>query len=45
MSSTDPTDPRRLLDLAMRGEKAVCMAVIQFLELQIRILAKRSESV
>lgn len=43
MSSTDLTDPRRLLDLAMRGDKADCMAAIQFLELQIRILARKVE--
>ena len=36
MSSIDPTDPRRLFDLAVRGNKADCMAAIQFLELQIR---------
>lgn len=41
MSSTDPTDPRRLFDLAAYGEKADCMAAIQFLELQIRILARK----
>ena len=43
MTSIDATDPRRLLDLAMKGDKADCMAAIQFLELQIRILAKRVE--
>lgn len=39
MPSTDSTDPRRLFDLAAKGDKADCMAAIQFLELQIRILA------
>lgn len=43
MPSTDPTDPRRLFDLAAHGEKADCMAAIQFLELQIRILARKVE--
>jgi putative transposase len=43
MTAINATDPRRLLDLAMKGKLADCMAAIQFLELQIRILAKRIE--
>ena len=43
MPDIDATDPRRLLDLAFKGDKADCMAAIQFLELQLCILAKRVE--
>lgn len=43
MISIEALDPRSLLDLAMKGDKAEYMAAIQFLELQLRILAKRIE--
>ena len=43
MTDIDAIDPRRLLDLAFKGDKADCMAAIQFLELQIRILARKVE--
>ena len=43
MPSTDSIDPRRLFDLAAKGYRGDCMAAIQFLELQIRILAGKIE--
>jgi len=45
MTDIDSIDPRRLLDLAFKGDKADCMAAIQFLELQGRVSPAGAEGV
>jgi hypothetical protein len=43
VSSTDPNDPRRLLDLAAMGDGADRMAAIQLMALRIRFQILGSE--